>query len=74
MSKKVREFRSLIYKYFDSEADFAKEINWPRQRVNKITNGVKVPSIDELYVFSSPLKTSVGDLAQIFLINKSTNE
>lgn len=74
MAKKVREFRSLIYKYYDSESEFADTIKWPRQRLNKLTNGTKIPSIDELETLSSPLHISIEGLAQIFLTHKSSYE
>ena len=73
MSRKVKEFRSLIYKHFDTESDFARALKWNKQRLNKITNGSRTPSLDDLYEFSAPLKTAVGDLAKIFLSQKSTN-
>ncbi|WP_185741092.1 helix-turn-helix transcriptional regulator [Clostridium sp. KNHs216] len=72
--QKVRELRGLIYSQFDSETEFAKAIGWPRQRVNKITNGTKEPDIDELSVLAKALNKSVGEIAQIFLRCKSPNE
>ena len=70
---KVRELRGLIYENFDSEAQFANAIGWPRQRVNKITTGVKEPDIDELNTLAQALHKSIGDMAQIFLRYKSPN-
>lgn len=71
--QKVRELRGLIYSQYDSETEFANSIGWPRQRVNKITNGTKEPDIDELNVLAKALNKSVGDIAQIFLRYKSPN-
>lgn len=68
---KVRELRGLIYANYDSESQFADALGWPRQRISKITNGVKEPDIDELNVISKALHKSVGDIAQIFLRYKS---
>ena len=71
---KVRGFRSLIFKYYDTEADFASQIGWARQKLNKITNGQKIPSIDELSLFAPYLHTTTGELADIFLSQKSPFE
>lgn len=70
---KVRELRGLIYANYDSESQFADAIGWPRQRINKITNGTKEPDINELNVLAKALNKSVGDVAQIFLRYKSPN-
>lgn len=71
--EKVRELRGLIYSQYDSETEFANAIGWPKQRVNKITGGVKEPNIDELNALSKALNVSVGEMAQIFLRYKSPN-
>lgn len=70
---KVKELRGLIYSQYDSESQLAKAIGWPRQRVNKITNGTKEPDISELSTLAKALNRSVGDIAQIFLHYKSPN-
>lgn len=70
---KVKELRGLIYGQYDSESQFAKAVGWPRQRVSKITNGVKEPDIGELNVLAKALNKSVGEIAQIFLRYKSPN-
>lgn len=74
MNRKVKELRGLIYKSYDSEADFARKLGWPRQRVYRITNGLKEPSVSELNNMAEVLNKSVGDLAQIFLHHASPNE
>lgn len=72
MATKVRAFRSLIFLHFDSESELASSIGWPRQRLNKITNGEKIPTLDELEVLAEHLSISVGELADIFLQRKSS--
>lgn len=71
--EKVKELRGLIYSQYNSETEFAHFIGWPRQRVNKITNGLKEPDINELNVLAEALNVSVGEMAQIFLRHKSPN-
>lgn len=73
MSQKVRELRSLIYRHYDSEADMAKRIGWPRQRLSKITNGTKEPDVTELSAIAGALETSIEEVAQIFLRYQSPN-
>lgn len=70
---KVRELRSLIYSKYDSEAQFAEQIGWPRQRLSKITNGQKEPTVVELNTIAKGLGRSVEEIAQIFLRTKSPN-
>lgn len=74
MATKVKELRGLIYSKYDSEAELAKKIGWPRQKINKITNGNKEPNIDEIAVLSNALGKSIGDIAEIFLRYRSPNE
>lgn len=74
MTEKVKELRGLIYSKYNSEAEMAKIMGWTRQKVNKITNGTKEPNVDELNAFAKALDKTVGDVAQIFLRNKSPNE
>ena len=71
--EKVRELRGLIYSQYDSETEFANAIGWPKQRVNKITGGVKEPDLGELNTLAKALNVSVGEMAQIFLRYKSPN-
>ena len=63
MSKKVKELRGIIYSKFDSEADMAKAMGWTRQRLSKITNGLKEPDVNELNDMANPLNMTVGEIA-----------
>lgn len=73
MAAKVRAFRGLIYANFDSEAEFARKLNWPRQKVHKISNGVKQPDLQEIDEMSKTLDVPPNELLQIFLDYKSPN-
>lgn len=44
---KNKELSSLIHRRYDSEAAFARDLGWTRQRLNKLTTGVKEPDISE---------------------------
>ena len=77
--KRLGEFdyhraQSTLYVYpLDSETDMASAMGWSRQRLNKITNGKKVPDLFELDDMASALGSTVMDLAHIFLQSRSTN-
>lgn len=73
MAGKIKELRGLIYGKFDSESDMARVLGWPRQKLNKITNGIKEPDIKELNAIANALEKTVGELAQIFLKQESPN-
>lgn len=64
---KVRELKALIYKKYDTEAEFARAIGWPRQRLNKITSGRKEPTISEVNEISVGLDEPVQQIASFFL-------
>jgi transcriptional regulator with XRE-family HTH domain len=67
------ELKYIILKKFGTETACARKLGWPRQRLNKITNGKKIPNVAELNDLSTVLETSVEDLAYIFLPIKSPN-
>ncbi|SMC38066.1 helix-turn-helix domain-containing protein [Papillibacter cinnamivorans] len=73
MTGKVKELRSLIFSRYDSESALACDLGWPRQKLNKITNGKKEPDIEELNQLAIKLGQPVGDIAHIFLRYKSPN-
>ena len=74
MQKKILQLRGMIYSHFESEAACARAIGWKRQKLSKITNGIKEPDVSELAELARALECSVDDLVQIFLTQKSPNE
>ena len=70
---KVYGLRSLIYAKYDSESKLATELGWPRQRLNKITNGIKEPDIYEVKALADKLGRSVSEMVDIFLDTESPN-
>ena len=71
---KIYGLRSLIYAKYDSEAKLAEELGWPRQRLNKITNGSKEPDLNEVKVLAEKLDRPFSDIAFIFLDQRSPND
>lgn len=68
-----RTLNSLIHSVFNSEAECAKSIGWDRQRLNRIVNGIKEPSISEVALISSAIGKQHTETADIFLAYWSPN-
>lgn len=73
MAKKILELNGLIHGQFDSEAAFARHIGWVKQRLNKIMNGTKQPSLEEVQTIAEGLDVPFMMVANIFLRQKSPN-
>ena len=58
---------------YRSESAMANSLGWPRQRLNKITNGIKEPDLQELDAISQALHRPIGEVARFFLPNESPN-
>ena len=70
---KNRELRGLIYSQYDSESELAKTLGWPKQKLNKMTNGIKEPNLNDLNELANALNAKTEELFQIFLRHKSPN-
>ena len=70
---RVFELASLIHGKYDSESDFADQLGWPRQRLNKIVNGDQKPTLDDVEQISRGLDAPFMTVANIFLRSGSTN-
>lgn len=71
---KIRELCGLIHSQYDTEANFARDLGWPRQRLNKITTGAKEPDLHEVAAIAKRLGKPLDEIASIFLRRKSPNE
>lgn len=69
----VKQLKKLICEKYGSESGLAKSINWSRQRLNRITNGVKEPDLLEAKVIADALGVSIDELSIFFLCMKSPN-
>ena len=67
------DLNGLIHKNYDSESEMAISMGWSRQRLNRITNGKKVPDLFEVKSIADALHTSFMDVAHIFLPSESPN-
>lgn len=68
---KILALNGLIHSKFDSEAKMADALGWPRQRLNKITNGDKEPDLVEIREMAAVLDESFMTVANIFLAKQS---
>lgn len=74
MAIKNEELNKAIKNKFNSEAACSRALGWDRQRLNKITNGLMLPDVNDLNELSEVLGISVGELADFFIKQKSPNE
>ena len=65
--------KTAIHERFPTESACASAMGWPRQRLNKITQGKKEPSVSELGQISTATEMSLDVIAQIFLTYWSPN-
>ena len=74
MENKLMELNSLIHGQFRSQAAFARHIGWNKQRLNKIVNCDKQPTLEEVQTIAEGLCVPFMMIANIFLRRKSPNE
>lgn len=74
MGNKIMELSSLIHGQFRSQAAFSRHIGWSKQHLNKIVNGDKQPSLEEVQTIAEGLSVPFMMIANIFLRQKSPNE
>lgn len=58
---------NAIKNHYKSEAECARALGWPRQRLNKITSGIKEPDVHEVNELAVGLQKSVGEVCEFFL-------
>ncbi len=73
-TEKIAELDKLIHETYKNESACARAMGWHRQRLNKITTGIKEPDVTELNEIAVALNKTVGEIAEIFLSRKSPNE
>ena len=71
---KIYKLRALIYSKYDSESQLATALGWSRQRLSRITNGMKEPDLDDIRALADKLGASVPEIVDIFLSVKSPND
>lgn len=67
------ELKDMVYRKYKNESAMAASLGWPRQRLNKITTGRRVPTVQEVGEISNALGENVGKIAGLFLSKKSPN-
>ena len=72
--EKNLELNSLIYGQFRNQAAFADSIGWSRQRLNKVVNGDKQPSLEDVQDIAEGLGVPFMMVANFFLRKKSPIE
>lgn len=70
---KIRELSGLIHGHYDTETQLAKKLGWSKQKLNRITNGMKEPDLAEAAAIATALDVSIDQIATIFLPGSSPN-
>lgn len=70
---KILELSGMIHSKYENESQMADAMGWTRQRLNKITNGDKAPSLDDIEALSKALEKPVPEIIDVFLRAKSPN-
>ena len=65
------ELNSLIHGQYPNQASFAEAIGWRKQKLNKIVNGDKKPSIEEIQTIAEGLGVPFMMVCNFFLQKKS---
>ena len=71
--EKNLDLNGLIHGQYPNQASFADKIGWPRQKLNKIVNGNKQPSIEEVQEIAEGLGVPFMMVCNFFLKQKSPN-
>lgn len=59
--------KDVIYGKFQTETACAAQMGWPRQRLNKITQGKKEPSVSEIGQIALTTGVDYKKIVEIFL-------
>ena len=70
MSKNMA-LNGMIHSKYKNETEMASALGWTRQRLNIITNGKKMPDLDEAVKIAGALDQPLDTIANIFLGEKS---
>ena len=73
MKVKVDKLNELIYSKFKSQSAFSRHIGWPKQSLNKIVNGDKQPTLEEVQTIANGLEVPFMLVANFFLKSQSPN-
>ena len=65
------KIRGFVLGCYPSITAFAKAVNWSRQKASSIICGKQEPSLDDIYAISEAIGKDAGEIASIFLQQKS---
>ena len=68
MSEMKRQLSLVIREKFGTEAECARALGWPKQRLNKLVNAIKEPDLTEVAEIALAVGKSVSEVADIFLL------
>lgn len=65
------KIRGLVLGRYPTITAFAMEVKWSRQKASSIIGGKQEPSLDDIYVISKAVGKDAGEIASIFLQQKT---
>ena len=68
------ELSRIIHGKYRSEEEFASDMGWNRQKMNRIKTGKQLPDIAELNLMSELLDVGAADLLMVFLPEKEQKQ
>ncbi len=64
---KAQRLRGLICGRYSSVSGLARQMNWGRQKLQRIISGQQVPTVQEVHELAVALKISLSEMAEFFL-------
>lgn len=71
--KQITGLKNEILNAYKKESKCAEAMGWPRQKLNKITNGDKEPTVEELNAIAIALNKPISFVVSFFLPSESPN-
>jgi hypothetical protein len=65
--------KAELLQRFGSEAEAARQLGWPRQRLNRLTNCVRQPKMSDLTALGRILEKPPSEVVKFFLPDESPN-
>lgn len=67
---RLYEFKKAILDRYGSESAFARELDWPRQKLNRFTTGARIPDLEDAKQMSDVLRVPIDEMIGFFIPSK----
>ena len=69
---KTQRLRGIICGRYSSVSGLARQLDWGRQKLQRIISGQQIPTVQEVYEMALALKLTLSEMADFFLEEKIT--